>query len=1032
MVAALGVKEDDAEQGVLDLFRDVLGYEVEHGRAFAPDEPGSERDTYNDVVLTTRLDEAIRRHPANAGLGNAEIGEAIRVVETFQTGNLLADNMRFHELLIEGVPVEVSFEGGTQTRKVQLVDWDNAAANDFLAVNQFMVVERDKRRPDVLVFVNGLPLGVIELKSPTDDDATVLGAWSQLQTYKQKIPTLLSYNGVLVASDQWEARAGSLSANFDRFAPWRSIAGTDYAPPSRTTIELPIALQGIFEKSRLLDLVRHYTVFHQDGAEIHKIVAQYHQFYGMNAAVEQTVAKASGSGDGRIGVVWHTQGSGKSLSMVFYAGKVMQSPAMENPTLVVLTDRNDLDDQLFGTFAASAQVLREAPVQAESVGHLKELLAQRQSGGIIFTTIQKFRPETGEQFPVLSERSNIVFMADEAHRSHTDLLDGFARHVRDALPNAAFIGFTGTPIESGDAYTAAVFGSYIDIYDIHRAVEDGATVKIFYEARLAQLVLDEGEKPTLDDEFEELTEAEEASGREKLKSRWARLEALVGSEKRLEQVAADIVKHWEQREQALAGKGMIVTMSRAICVRLYDEIVKLRPDWHADDDEQGAIKVVMSGAASDQQEWQPHIRNKQANRRLAKRMRDPNDPLKLVIVRDMWLTGFDAPSMHTMYVDKPMRGHNLMQAIARVNRVFKDKPAGLIVDYLGIADQMKRALSDYTRAGKPADDDVDNLIEQAVHALQEKHRVIVDSLHGVKWQQVRELPKGQWAQTAAVVMDHVLGTESGEQEFIKHTNDLLKAFAIAATHEAAIAIKTDVEFFHLVKTGFVRITVEGAKHRNDLESAIQQLMSRAVVSEGVIDIFDAAGMAKPDVSILSDEFLDDIKNLPHKNLALEALRKMLTDEVKRRGKTNVVEAKSFTELLEKAISRYHSHAITMAELLDEMIELAKDLRERGQRGEKLGLSEAELAFFDAVADNDKAREVMADDVLAQLAREITATVKHSATVDWTQKESIKAGLRRAIKRILRNAGYPPDPDDYVTAVGTVLAQAEQVAGEWTE
>ena len=873
----------------------------------------------------------------------------------------------------------------------------------------------------MVVFVNGLPLAVIELKNPANENATALDAFKQFQTYKAEIPSLFVFNEALVASDGLAARAGTLTSDWERFMPWRTVEGDDLAPKELPQVE--VLIKGIFEKQRFLDLIRYFIVFEETRQGISKKMAGYHQYHAVRKAIDCTLQAVRG--DRRAGIIWHTQGSGKSLTMAFYAGKMIQHHEMANPTLVVLTDRNDLDDQLFETFANCKELLRQKPVQAESRPKLRELLSVA-SGGVVFTTIQKFMPEEkGDHFPRLSERRNIVVIADEAHRSQYDFIDGFARHMRDALPNASFIGFTATPIEKADRNTLAVFGDYIDIYDINQAIEDEATVPIYYEARLAKLDLKEEERPKIDPEFEEVTEGEEASIKEKLKTKWAQLEALVGAEKRIKLVASDIVEHFEKRLEAMEGKGLIVCMSRRICVELYNEIIQLRPGWHNREDEKGFIKVVMTGSATDPVEWQQHIRNKERRKKLGDQFKDPKEPLKLVIVRDMWLTGFDVPCLHTMYLDKPMRGHGLMQAIARVNRVFKDKPGGLVVDYLGIAHELKQALSEYSerdrgKAGIPQ--------ELAVTVLLEKHEIVKAMLHGFDYSSFFTGTPGERMRVVPAAMEHVLSLEEGKPRFMKAVSDLSKAFALAVPHEKALAIQDQVGFFQAVRAAFVKNTEGNGKRPEDLDLAIQQIVSRAVSSDQVVDIFKTMGFKRPDISILSDEFLEEVRGMPHKNLAFELLRKLINDEIRTRSRKYLVQSRSFAEMLEETIRKYHNRAIEAAQVIEELIRLAKEMREANKRGENLRLTEDELAFYDALETNDSAVKVLGDETLRTIARELVETVRENVTIDWTVRESVRAKLRTLVKRILRRHGYPPDKQEKATQ--TVLEQAELLCRDW--
>ncbi len=932
-------------------------------------------------------------------------------------------------------------DGSIAGAQAWVLDFDNPENNDWLAVNQFTVAEgQNIRRPDVVLFVNGLPLAVIELKNPADENATIWTAYKQFQTYQAQIPALFATNIAMVISDGVQARIGAVGAGQEWFKPWRTISGQEIAAP--LVSQLQVVLQGVFEKSRFLDLVRYFIVFEDAGrGKIAKKMAGYHQFHAVQEAMEQTlraqamfvdtshavVPMGMQPNDRRIGVVWHTQGSGKSLTMAFYAGRVICHPDMSNPTLVILTDRNDLDDQLFGTFARCSDLLRQPPVQAENREDLRAKLNVA-SGGVVFTTIQKFFPEEkGDRHPVLSDRRNIVVIADEAHRSQYDFIDGFARHMRDALPNASFVGFTGTPIEKADANTRAVFGDYISIYDIQRAVVDGATVPIYYESRLAKLELKESEKPKIDPKFEEVTEGEEVERKEKLKTKWAQLEAVVGSENRLKLIASDLVDHFEKRLEAMDGKAMIVCMSRRICVELYQQLVALRPAWHGDNDESGILKVVMTGSASDPLDWQEHIRNKSRRETLANRFRDPKDPFQIVLVRDMWLTGFDAPSLHTMYIDKPMRGHGLMQAIARVNRVFKDKPGGLVVDYLGLAEELKQALATYTESGGTGQTAIDQA--EAVAIMLAKYEICLGLFHGFNWTSWNTGTPQQRLTLLPAAQEHILAQEDGKNRLLRAVTELSLAFALAVPHEEAMRIRDDVGFFQAVRSVLAKGTPGERRSDEELDHAIRQIISKAMVSEEVVDIFAAAGLKKPDISILSDEFLTEVRGMPQRNLAVEVLRKLLSGEVKTRMKRNVVQARSFAELLEQTVRRYQNRAIEAAQVIEELIALAKDIRAAGARGESLGLSEDELAFYDALEVNDSAVKVLGDELLKKIAKELVATVRKNVTIDWTIRENVRAHLRVVVKRILRKHGYPPDKQEKATQ--TVLEQAEVLSDLWS-
>jgi len=1033
-----GFSESVVEQAAL-AWLESEGWNVINGAEIAPGEPTAERESYRDVLLVRRLWEAMVR--LNPGLPAEAHDDALRKLTRPEGAEPIQQNRAMHRLLVDGVTVEFrDAEGHIRGAQARVIDFDDPEANDWLAVNQFSVSEnKHTRRPDVVLFVNGLPLGVIELKNAAGGNATVWGAFQQLQTYQAEIPSLFASNALLVATDGVEARVGAICAGREWFKPWRTIDGEALAEAH--VPQLQVVIEGLCHKRRFLDLIRDFIVFEDDGARVIKKMAGYHQFHAVQAAVGETLRAAEMArgtsadctahrggkpGDRRVGVVWHTQGSGKSLTMAFYAGRIIREPAMENPTVVVLTDRNDLDDQLFGTFSRCASLLRQPPDQADSRAHLRELLAV-EAGGVVFTTIHKFMPEErGDRHPTLSERRNIVVIADEAHRSQYDFIDGYARHMRDALPHASFIGFTGTPIELQDANTRAVFGDYISVYDIQRAVQDGATVPIYYESRLAKIALDEAERPKIDPDFEEATEGEEVDRKEKLKSRWAQLEAVVGSKRRLSLVARDIVDHFEKRLEALDGKGMIVCMSRRIAVELYQEIAKLRPDWHADADEAGTMKVVMTGSASDPVEWQGHIRNKPRREALAHRFRDPRDPFRLVIVRDMWLTGFDAPSLHTMYIDKPMRGHGLMQAIARVNRVFKNKPGGLVVDYLGLAQELKQALATYTESGGKGRTALDQ--GEAVALMLEKHEVCRGLFHGFDWSKwVTGTPPERLGLLPAA-QEHVLAQEDGKDRFVRATRELSQAFALAVPHEEALRIRDDVAFFQAVQAVLARRAPGDARPEEDLDEAVRQIISRAVAPEGVVDIFAAAGLDKPDISILSDEFLAEVRGMPQRNLAVELLQKLLNGEIKTRGRKNVVQARSFADMLERTLRRYQNRAIEAAQVIEELIALAKEMREAADRGEKLGLTDDELAFYDALETNDSAVQVLGDDTLRDIARELVDVVRKNVKIDWTMRENVRAHLRVLVKRILRKHGYPPDKQEKATQ--TVLEQAALLSDAW--
>ena len=1048
------ISESTVELAALEWFS-YMGYTTENGPRVAPGEPGAERASFNEVILVERFRDALAR--LNPSIPQDAREEALRKVLRIATPSLVQTNRGFHKMLRDGVEVEYPrADGSIAGDHVRLIDFGDVRANDWLAVNQFTVIEgQHNRRPDIVVFINGLPLALIELKNAADEDATIWSAYTQLQTYKAEVPSLLAYNAALVVSDGLQARMGSLTANQEWFKVWRTIDGEKDASPG--SLELEILIRGAFDRERFLRLLENFIVFEEDpdtGA-IHKIIAGYHQFHAVNAAVEETV-RASGMseessmlgeevgtywagkmhggkpGDRRAGVVWHTQGSGKSFTMLFFAAAVVRHPAMRNPTLVVLTDRNDLDDQLFGQFQRCADILGQTPQQAESREQLRELLT-RASGGVIFTTVHKFAPEEGEKMPVLSERKNIVVIADEAHRSQYGfgakvnkktgkVTYGFAANIRSATPYASFIGFTGTPIEKTDANTRAVFGDYISIYDIQRAVTDKATVPIYYESRISKLSLNASELPKIDSEFEEITEGEELTKKEKLKTKWAALEALVGDPKRVALIAADLIAHWEKRVEAMDGKAMIVCMSRRICVDLYNALIKLRPDWEAE-----TLKVVMTGSAEDGPEWQKHIGNKQRRRELATQFKDPKNPFKIVIVRDMWLTGFDAPCLHTMYADKPMQGHGLMQAIARVNRVFRDKPGGLVVDYLGLADQLKRALATYTESGGKGDPTYDT--KQAIAVMLEKHGVACDMLHGFHWDKWTTGTPTERLQLIPAGQEHILEQQDGKKRWIQVVTELSRAFALCAASGEATAIRDDVSYFQALQAALNKQSSGSKKTPEQIDAAIRQLVSKAITTEGeVIDVFTAAGLSKPDISILSDQFLAEVRGLKHKNVAAELLEKLLKDELKVRSKRNLVQSHMFSDKLKKTLNAYHNRAISTMEVIDELIKLAKEMDAATKRGEDLGLTDDEVAFYDALTANESAIKAMGDDKLKVIAAELISQVRKSVTIDWTLREGARAKIRVMVKRILNKYGYPPDLQE--EAVKTVLMQAELLCAEW--
>ncbi|MCZ8157668.1 MAG: type I restriction endonuclease subunit R [Leptospira sp.] len=1019
--------EADVEEIAIDLFKE-LGYDYLFGKDILPEEPSAQRENLNESFLPFILKASLSK--LNPTIPADGIEEAYRKVTRISFPTTLACNHEFHKLLTEGIDVTYKGKERIATEKVKLVDFEKPNQNQFHVINQFTIIEgQNNRRPDLIIFVNGLPLGVIELKNPSDHTTTIWSAYNQLQTYKEQIPGLFTFNEVLIISDGLEARIGSLSADKERFAVWRTIEGEKLASNSMTQME--VMIKGVFEKRRFLDLIRFFTVFERedDGSYLKKI-AGYHQYHAVNTALKQTIEASKPKGDRRIGVVWHTQGSGKSLTMTFFAGRAILEPEMQNPTIVIITDRQDLDNQLFGTFSNCQELLRQTPVQAKDRNQLKELLSVA-SGGVVFTTVQKFFPEEKyDAYPLLSDRRNIIVMADEAHRSQYDFIDGFARHMRDGLPNASFIGFTGTPIELSDKNTRAVFGEYISIYDIQRAVMDKATVPIYYESRLAKLELKESEKPKIDPAFESITEDEEERDKQKLKSKWGAIEALVGAKNRLKLVAGDLSKHWQLRLSVMEGKAMIVTMSRRIAIDLYNEIIKLHPEWESDDDKSGVIKVIMTGSATDPPDWQKHIRNGKRRKELAETFKDPKSSFKIVIVRDMWLTGFDAPSLHTMYIDKPMNGHGLMQAIARVNRVFKDKVGGLVVDYIGIADSLKSALALYTQSGGKGSTAIDQ--NEAVAVMLEKYEVVRGLFHGFDYKVwMSGTPKDR-LNLLPNALEHILSQEDGKSKLQKTVTELTQAFALSVPHEKTTEIRNEVAFFQTVRSALTKKSGEDKKKSpEDIDYAIRQLIAGAVSSNEVIDIFASVGLNKPDISILTDEFLAEVKGMPQKNLAVELLQKLLKEEVgKMGGKRNIVQTRTFLEMLEGSVKKYQNRAIETAQVIEHLIELAKKLREESKRGKDLGLSDDEIAFYDALLENESAAREMKIDDIKIIAKELVKTLKSNLKINWSEREQVKALIRVNIKKILKKYGYPPDMQAKATAL--VLEQAEELYGDWVE
>ncbi len=1081
------ITESSIETFTIELL-EKHGYQYVYGPDIAPDSETPERTTFEEVILLEKLKTAVSR--INPAIPAEAREDAIKQIERLNSPELITNNETFHRMLTEGIKVTYQKDGNSRGDLVWLIDFNKPENNDFIVLNQYTVIENHvNKRPDVILFVNGLPLVVIEIKNPADENATIHSAFKQLQTYKQAIPSLFTYNGFLVISDGLEAKAGTISSGYTRFMAWKTSDGKIEASPLIGQLETLI--RGMLDKRTLLDIIRHFIVFEKSKKEDKetgiitiqtvKKMAAYHQYYAVNRAVESTLrasgyimktpggaqfvmqspesygvpgVKSQPVGDKKGGVVWHTQGSGKSLSMVFYTGKIVL--AMDNPTILVITDRNDLDDQLFDTFAASKQLLRQEPVQAENRDHLKELLKVA-SGGVVFTTIQKFQPDastnsaTGAKYEKLSDRTNIIVIADEAHRTQygfkaktiddkdkngnvigKKIVYGFAKYMRDALPNATYLGFTGTPIESTDVNTPAVFGNYVDVYDIAQSVHDGATVRIYYESRLAKIVLSsEGKKliKELDDDLEQDDDVKtQCSVSQRAKAKWTQLEALIGSADRIKQIAKDIISHFEQRQEVMDGKAMIVTMSRRIAAELYKAIIEHKPEWHSDDLKKGVIKVVMTSASSDGPEISKHHTTKEQRRSLADRMKDPEDELKLVIVRDMWLTGFDVPSLHTLYIDKPMKGHNLMQAIARVNRVYKDKTGGLIVDYLGIASDLKKALSFYSDAGGKGDPAVNQ--EKAVQLMLEKLEVVSQMFHGFAYEEYFEADTSRKLSLILSAEEHILGLENGRKRYIDEVTALSQAFSIAIPHEQAMEVKDEVSFFQAVKSRLVKFDSTGSGRTDEeVETAIRQVIDKALVTEKVIDVFDAAGIKKPDIAILSEDFLLEVKNMEHKNIALEVLKKLLNDEIKSRTKKNLIQSKTLMEMLENSIKKYHNKILTAAEVIEELIELSKEIHEMDKEPKEMGLSDYEYAFYTAIANNDSAKQVMEQDKLRELAVVLYEKVKENASIDWAIKESVKAKLKVIVKRILRQYGYPPDMQ--MLATETVLKQAELIAEELT-
>lgn len=1011
------ITEDTLEQQAKIWF-DEIKYTSVFGPDIAPEAPSEERKDYSVVILENRLRNAIER--INNNIPSEALDETVRQVLLFDIANPILQNKRCHGLLTNGVDIQYQTKDGTKSDNIKLIDFENPENNEFAVINQFTIIEnKNNRRPDLIVFVNGIPLALVELKNIADSNTDIWDAFNQIQTYKKEIPTVFNYNAVTVISDGVHTRVGSLTADRERYQVWRTIDSEELAPSSLLSLE--VLIKGLFEKSRFLDFVRHFVAFEEKKDKTVKIIAGYHQFNAVRSAIDKTITAIKK--DKRIGTVWHSTGSGKSFSMVFYAGYAAQKKELENPTIIVLTDRNDLDNQLFGQFSRCIQVLRQTPVQIDNRKELREKL-QVASGGVFFTTIQKFMPEKkGDTFPQLSDRKNIIVIADEAHRSQYDFLDGFARNMREALPNASFVGFTGTPIAKTDADTRAVFGDYISIYDIERSIADGATVPIYYEGRLIKL--SRNEEIEIDDELEELTEAEDTSESQRKRSKWSSLESLVGVQSRLAQVASDFVTHFESRLEAMDGKAMIVCMSRRICIDLYKEIIKLRPEWHSDEDDKGFIKIVMTGSASDPQDWQPHIRNKARREILADIVKDDKSSVKVVIVRDMWLTGFDAPSMNTMYIDKPMKGHGLMQAIARVNRVFKDKPGGLVVDYIGIADALKQTMNTYTESGGSGRPNLDK--EEAVAVMLEKYEVCQGIMYKFDYSKALKNPT-EALKMIPSALEHILSQKDGKKRFTDAVYQFSKAFALAVPDKATEDVRDELVLFQNLNGALNKSEPGKALKTEDKEHAIRQLLSKSVFADGVIDIFSAAGLDKPNISVLSDDFLAEVRGLPQKNLAIELLERLIRNEVKTKLRRNKVQERQFSEMLDSSLQKYQNRAIEAAKIIEDLIKMAKDIREANKRGDSLGLNEDELAFYDALEVNDSAVKVLGDKILKHIATDLVKIIKENLDIDWAVKETSRAKVRMAVKRLLKKHGYPPDLQEKATQL--VLEQAEELCKEW--
>ena len=1044
------INEEELENVALDFFRE-LDYEVINGPIIEPEGEYQERTSFEETILKERLENALQR--INTNKKRVVLDDVLKQILKIDSPNMLVNNQIFHRMITEGVTVDFYEDNRIKSDIVKIIDFDNPDNNEFLAVKQYTIVDtvdgiRYNRRPDIVLFINGIPVVVIELKNPAAKDTTVKLAFQQIESYKNQIPSLFRTNELIVISDGFEAKAGSISSNWERFTPWRTIGGDTLDDTGM--LQLEVLIRGILDPEKLLDYIRFFITFEDDGyGNLIKKSAAYHQYHAVNTAINETLRATQTEGDNKIGVVWHTQGSGKSITMMFYTAKLIQ--VLNNPTIVAITDRNDLDDQLFTTFTLSRDLLRQTPIQAtarklneskpkETAENIQDLL-KTSGGGIIFTTIQKFLPDEDEvEYPLLSDRRNIVVIADEAHRSQYsfektlsdrgELKEGFAAHIRKALPNASFIGFTATPVDLVDRNTINVFGNYISIYDISQAIVDKTTVPIFYESRLVKIKLDEGLEGLIDDEFDIITEEEEEYAREKLKSNWSRIEKLICDEDRMNEIAEDIVTHFEERIRVIEGKGMMVCMTRNIAVTLYNAIIKFRPEWHSKDDKKGYIKVVMSGSSSDKQFLQPHVRSKGRRKIIERRFKDQEDGLKLVIVCDMWLTGFDVPCLHTMYIDKPLRGHNLMQAIARVNRVFKDKNGGLIVDYMGIGYFLKQALSKYSDTSR-ANVGIDQ--EDAVVLMKTFLEIVRDMFFGFDYSIFIEGSSLQRLQILPPAMEHILNRphmkpDEAKKDFLKNLASLNQAFSLAVPHEEALALRDEVVFFQAVRAGIVKSTTPEKERKEQIDYAIRQLVDKAVITEDVIDILDIVGIKKPEISVLSEEFLEEIRGLEYKNLAVEVMNKLLNDQIRVRIKKNVVLSRSFEDLLKKSINKYINRTLESAAILEELIELAKKMQKEYRKGEELGLSDNEVAFYDALATSESAVEQMGDEILKQIAKELVESVRKSATIDFTVKKSIQANMRLTIKRLLRKYKYPPEHSPH--AIELIMEQAQMFGEEW--